>query len=54
MNGREMLATINPLKLTFDADGLLTHEKNGAHNFVPWSTFAGYREGRTVFLLRAC
>ncbi len=47
-----MLAAINPLKLTFDANGLNTCEKNGAHSFVPWSSFDGFREGNTVILLR--
>lgn len=48
----EMLAAINPLKLTFDAEGLHTCEKNGARNFVPWSSYDGFREGRYVILLR--
>jgi hypothetical protein len=34
------------------ADGLRTYEKSGANNFVPWSHFAGFREGKTVLLLR--
>lgn len=48
----EMLAAINPLKLTFTADGIHTQEKSGATNFVPWSNFDGFREGQTVILLR--
>jgi len=48
----EMLAAVNPLKLTFDAEGLHTSEKNGARNFVPWSSYDGFREGRNVILLR--
>jgi hypothetical protein len=41
----EMLAKINPLILTFDANGLHTLEKSGAHNFMPWSRYDGFREG---------
>jgi YcxB-like protein len=48
----EMLAAINPLKLVFDAEGLHTLEKNGARNFVPWSSYDGFREGSKVILLR--
>ncbi len=47
-----MLAAINPLKLKFTETGLQTLEKNGASNFAPWSSFSGFREGRTVLLLR--
>jgi len=47
-----MLAAINPLRLTFDTNGVHTLEKNRASNFSPWSTFSGFREGRTIFLLR--
>jgi hypothetical protein len=46
------LADLNPLKVRFAADGLHTSEKSGARNFVPWSTFDGFLEGRTVFMLR--
>jgi hypothetical protein len=48
----EMLAKINPLILTFDADGLRTLEKSGAQNFMPWPGYDGFREGRKVILLR--
>jgi hypothetical protein len=48
----QMLAEINPLKLNFDSDGLHTFEKNGASNFVPWSSYDGFREGKRVILLR--
>ena len=48
----EMLAKINPLILTFDANGLHTLEKSGAHNFMPWSGYDGFREGKRVVLLR--
>lgn len=48
----EMLAKMNPLILTFDADGLHTLEKSGAKNFVPWSSYDGFREGKGVILLR--
>jgi hypothetical protein len=47
-----MLAKMNPLILTFDADGVQTLEKSGAHNFVPWSSYDGLREGKKVILLR--
>jgi hypothetical protein len=46
------LEAINPLKLTFDMTGLNTTEKNGSRNFTPWSQFDGFREGKTVLLLR--
>jgi hypothetical protein len=49
----EELAAINPLRLTFDAAGIHTLEKNGARNFVPWSSYDGFREGRDVIILRA-
>jgi hypothetical protein len=48
----EMLARINPLILTFDANGLHTLEKSGAHNFIPWPGYDGFREGKKVMLLR--
>jgi hypothetical protein len=47
-----LLDAINPLKLTFDMAGLNTTEKNGSRNFTPWSQFDGFREGKTVLLLR--
>ncbi len=48
----KLLEAMNPLKLTFDISGLNTTEKNGSRNFVPWSQFDGFREGKTVVLLR--
>ena len=48
----EMLAKINPLILTFDANGLHTLETSGAHNFMPWTGYDGFREGKRVILLR--
>lgn len=48
----QVLANINPLKLKFDSNGLHTSEKNGASNFVPWSAYDGFREGKRVILLR--
>jgi hypothetical protein len=48
----QMLAEINPLKLSFTSDGLHTFEKNGASNFMPWSGYDGFREERQVILLR--
>jgi hypothetical protein len=48
----EMLARINPLILTFDADGLHTLEKSGAQNFMPWAGYNAFREGKKVILLR--
>ena len=47
----EELAALNPLRVAFAVDGLHTSEKSGANNFVPWSTFDGFREGRSVILL---
>jgi hypothetical protein len=47
----ESLAVINPTLLSFTADGLHTKEKSGATTFLPWSSFDGFREGRTVILL---
>jgi len=47
----ESLAAVNPLLLSFTSDGISTKEKNGATSFVPWSSFRGFREGRTVILL---
>jgi hypothetical protein len=48
----KLLEPLNPLRLTFDIAGLNTTEKNGSRNFVPWSQFDGFREGKTVLLLR--
>ena len=48
----EMLAAVNPIRLSFDVDGIHTVEKSGASNFVPWGSFTGFREGQTVILLR--
>jgi hypothetical protein len=47
-----MLAAFNPLKLRFDENGMHSFEKNGESNFVPWSGIAGFREGRSVIVLR--
>lgn len=47
-----MLATLNPLKLKFESNGLHTFENDGANNFVPWSNYDGFREGKLVLLLR--
>jgi len=46
------LDALNPIKLRFTAEGLHTTERNGATNFAPWSIYAGYREGKTIFLLQ--
>jgi hypothetical protein len=46
------LAALNPIKLRFTAEGFHTTERSGATSFVPWSIFAGYRKGKTIFLLR--
>ena len=48
----ELLSAINPLRLMFDSEGIHTFEKDGAHNFVPWASFDGFREGSAVILLR--
>ena len=37
---------------TATADGVHTTEKSSATNFVPWSTFRGFRDGNAVILLR--
>ena len=48
----EMLAKINPLFLTFEANGLHTLERSGAQNFSPWISYDGFREGDRVILMR--
>lgn len=49
----ERLASINPVKLSFTPEGFHTTEKSGATSFAPWSSFKGYRDGKTIFLLLA-
>jgi hypothetical protein len=48
----EALDAVNPVKLTFTGDGLKLTDKTGASSFTPWSGFDGFREGKSIILLR--
>jgi hypothetical protein len=37
--------------VSLDSDGIRSMFANGASSFVPWSSFSGWKEGESVFLL---
>lgn len=38
-------------QMSIEAQGITTTLPNGARTFVPWSAFAGWREGKLVFTI---
>jgi hypothetical protein len=37
--------------VSLDPDGIRSTFANGASNFVPWSSFSAWKEGKSIFLL---
>ena len=49
---RAEVAELGPQKFTFTDTGISSIDKNGCTSFVPWSQYAGFREGKGIFFLR--
>jgi hypothetical protein len=49
---RKKVTSAYPQTLTFNSEGIETRERSGRITFAPWQSYLGFKEGKTLFLLR--